>query len=269
MNFQPHASIALALLALTAPFANAAVQRSSSEEAYSPLIVLSVTPPALTTAYAVEESLSDTALPTQINENGSYDAATGKIKWGPFFDDQSRTLSYRLSGPAGAVALSGKASYNGSPEPFANSSVTLPDPNTSFYGYQYQKLSTRDFTQFPLGTDIDTDNDGISEFTRYAFGIDYGNLVIETDPPAPGPQTATLRAYISNQSADTSYTLEASTDLSDWEPIATRLPGLTLTSRTPSSVSGTDELLYSAVPLDKDSPLIIRLRAIWLAAPID
>lgn len=264
MNLQLRTTILFVMLALTALAANATVQRTTSEESYSPLIVLSVAPPAQTTAYAVEETLLGNALPTQINQNGTYDAATGKIKWGPFLDEQSRTFSYRVSGPAGSLELNGRASYNGTIEAFANDTLTLPDPNTTFYGYQYQNQSPRDFIQFPLDASSSKNGGGASEFSRYAFGVDSSNLVIEYSS-----QTATLRAYISSQAVDTSYTLEASTNLSEWEPISDRLPGVTLTNRSTSSILGVDELIYSAFPLDKQNPLLIRLRATWLATPIE
>jgi hypothetical protein len=45
-----------------------------------------------------------------------YDAATRSVKWGPFFDDRPRTLSYRLALSAGTTSsprLVGRASFDG------------------------------------------------------------------------------------------------------------------------------------------------------------
>jgi hypothetical protein len=60
--------------------ARADVQRSIADESFSPLVHLAVTPPAATEAYAVEESISGTALPTAISHQGVYDPQTSAAK---------------------------------------------------------------------------------------------------------------------------------------------------------------------------------------------
>ncbi len=51
-----------------------------------------------------------------INESGTFDAGTGKVKWGPFFDTTKRTLTYLAKPPAatsGSRTFTGVASFDG------------------------------------------------------------------------------------------------------------------------------------------------------------
>lgn len=64
-------------------------------------------------AYAVEETLPAGLAPYDISEGGSWDVVNRKIKWGPYFDNTARTLSYKLGGIAGVYTLSGVGSYDG------------------------------------------------------------------------------------------------------------------------------------------------------------
>lgn len=66
--------------------------------------------------YAVEETVPPGWSVGKISFSGFIDLAHGKIKWGPFFDRESRSLTYELIAPAettGSVALVGIASFNG------------------------------------------------------------------------------------------------------------------------------------------------------------
>jgi hypothetical protein len=64
---------------------------------------------------------------TSISDDGSWDAAHRKIKWGPFFDDLSRTVMFQvrpvmgleggktraLRGGPRSIGLSGTVSFDG------------------------------------------------------------------------------------------------------------------------------------------------------------
>ncbi len=76
-------------------------------------VSLQATPDASVSVYAVEEDLPGGLTPYDITEGGTWDAANRKVKWGPFFDNAARTLSYSVSGVAGVYPLSGVASYDG------------------------------------------------------------------------------------------------------------------------------------------------------------
>ncbi|MGA1840282.1 MAG: MopE-related protein [bacterium] len=85
---------------------------------YPVTITIEVSPDAQTSAYAVEETPPegwqiDT---NSINQNGEWDSVNKKVKWGPFFDNSSRTLTYKVEAPCSAPVcnpVSGTASFNG------------------------------------------------------------------------------------------------------------------------------------------------------------
>ncbi len=76
-------------------------------------VSLEAAPSQSVSVYAVEEDLPARLTPYSITEGGSWDAANRKVKWGPFFDNAARTLSYSLSGVAEVYPLSGVGSYDG------------------------------------------------------------------------------------------------------------------------------------------------------------
>ncbi len=76
-------------------------------------VSLQATPDASVSVHAVEEDLAAGLTPYNITDGGTWDAANRKVKWGPFFDDTARTLSYSVSGVAGVYPLSGVGSYDG------------------------------------------------------------------------------------------------------------------------------------------------------------
>lgn len=73
-------------------------------------VTIVVTPATTTSAYAVEDMPPTGWTISGINESGTFDAGTGKVKWGPFFDTTKRTLTYLAKPPA---ATSGSRTFNG------------------------------------------------------------------------------------------------------------------------------------------------------------
>ncbi len=75
-----------------------------------------VSPGRQTAAYAVEEAVPAGWIVSAISDDGLWDSAHGKVKWGPFLDGNARLLSYTIASPrlgAGAVTFSGLASFDG------------------------------------------------------------------------------------------------------------------------------------------------------------
>jgi sugar lactone lactonase YvrE len=68
---------------------------------YSPevrmLVTLEATPPAGASVYAIEDLPPPGWSVGNVSQNGSYDQAMGKIKFGPFFDATPRTLTYEAT----------------------------------------------------------------------------------------------------------------------------------------------------------------------------
>ena len=75
-----------------------------------------VGPPIDAEVWAVGEAPPPGWNVVDINQAGSFDAATGKVKWGPFFDNRARTLLYTVIRPDGADpagTVSGVTSVDG------------------------------------------------------------------------------------------------------------------------------------------------------------
>ncbi|MHC4572752.1 MAG: right-handed parallel beta-helix repeat-containing protein [Planctomycetota bacterium] len=86
---------------------------------WSILIVIEVNPRPAVTVYALEDIPPDGWTVGDISEGGVWDGVTKKVKWGPFFDNISRTLTYELSPPVGAAGcypFSGVVSFDGASE---------------------------------------------------------------------------------------------------------------------------------------------------------
>ena len=77
--------------------------------AYTPgtsfIVELRAEPPAGARAYAVEDQPPIGWAVSEISHEGRFDSATGKVKFGPFTDTTARTLSYRVTPPAGVTGL--------------------------------------------------------------------------------------------------------------------------------------------------------------------
>jgi hypothetical protein len=92
--------------------------------AYSPgvsfVVELRAEPPEGTFAYAVEDRPPVGWLVSEMSDDGGFDSANGKVKFGPFLDDSARTLKYRLTPPASATGVfefTGSSSVNGATYP--------------------------------------------------------------------------------------------------------------------------------------------------------
>lgn len=81
------------------------------------VVSISVTPGSSSQVYAVEDLPPTGWTVTDINNSGSWDGIAKKVKFGPFFDNTARTLSYTATPPAGEAGektFSGVASFDGS-----------------------------------------------------------------------------------------------------------------------------------------------------------
>ncbi|MBI5384184.1 MAG: immunoglobulin domain-containing protein [Verrucomicrobia bacterium] len=77
---------------------------------------LTGTPATNVSVYAVEDQPPANWFVTNISHGGVFDAATGKVKFGPFYDATPRTLSYDVlppPGTQGVFAFTGTASADG------------------------------------------------------------------------------------------------------------------------------------------------------------
>ena len=92
---------------------------------------IEVAPPPGGMAYAIEETLPGGWSVSEINENGLYDSGAGKVRWGPFLDENPRTLSFDIipsHSATGIFDIKGIVSFDGS-----NHGVTGPAKTTARY----------------------------------------------------------------------------------------------------------------------------------------
>jgi hypothetical protein len=86
------------------------------------IVRLVTTPAAQVSVYAVEDQPPAGWLVTNISYGGVFDVRTGKVKFGPFFDHDQRTLGYTVLPPSGAqgiFAFTGTVSADGVNTPVA------------------------------------------------------------------------------------------------------------------------------------------------------
>ena len=89
-------------------------------------VMLTIAPQFGVSSYAAEEGLPAGATASQISHEGRFDLRAGCIRWGPFHDDLTRTVTYTLSLPAASnqvAMLAGRVSFDGQ-------SVSVGGPNS-------------------------------------------------------------------------------------------------------------------------------------------
>jgi len=87
------------------------------------LISIVVTPSDSTLAYAIEDTPPEGWAVSDISHAGVYDAVNKKVKWGPFFDNNARTLTYTVT-PNGPPWIGG----------FYGGTVSFDGTNAPIYG---------------------------------------------------------------------------------------------------------------------------------------
>lgn len=94
-------------------------------------VTLTITPPAATQSYAIEETPPEGWPVTNISHSGTFDSLTNQIRWGLFLDDTPRTLTYAATPPVTAVdaqSFIGNAAFDSIPEPINGQRTILPSP---------------------------------------------------------------------------------------------------------------------------------------------
>jgi hypothetical protein len=79
---------------------------------------IDVTPAGGTQNYAVEDTPPDGWTVSGVSHSGNFDVVNGKVKWGPFFDTDPRSLSYTMTPPrgeSGEHTLVGTAAFDDTP----------------------------------------------------------------------------------------------------------------------------------------------------------
>lgn len=92
-------------------------------------VVLVAEPPRSAKAWTVEDALPAGWTAVEISDEGAFDAARGKVKFGPFTDTRERRLAYLAVAPAsaaGAQKFAGSSSVDGKSYPVIGEDTLLP-----------------------------------------------------------------------------------------------------------------------------------------------
>ncbi|MBI4664679.1 MAG: PQQ-binding-like beta-propeller repeat protein [Verrucomicrobia bacterium] len=84
--------------------------------------------------YAVEERIPAGWTVSDLSHNGEFDAVNSQVKWGPFFDNTARQLSFQVSPPATSderVTFAGLASFDGVNLPISGQRTTRASSSLS------------------------------------------------------------------------------------------------------------------------------------------
>ena len=84
----------------------------TGDETNYPSVTVTVTPDESTASYLVEEDLISGITPIYVSHNGVVDYSIGKLTWGPFYDNQQKTLTYKLIGRSTACHLTGRGYFS-------------------------------------------------------------------------------------------------------------------------------------------------------------
>jgi hypothetical protein len=90
-------------------------------------VTITAAPAASVSSYSVSDQPPVDWMVSSVDNNGTFDATARRVTWGPFFDHQPRTLTYRVLPPndaAGMVSFNGTATLNGISSPIAGDTNT-------------------------------------------------------------------------------------------------------------------------------------------------
>ncbi len=86
-------------------------------------------PPGTANVYAVEDTPPTGWTVSDINESGQWDSVNKKVKWGPYFDTTTRTLTYKATPPGGETGdktFSGVLSIDGTNQDICGDTTISP-----------------------------------------------------------------------------------------------------------------------------------------------
>lgn len=128
----------------------------TSNGTVAPEVQLQVASIGNTSAYIIEEQLPKGISVTELSHGGAYDVNSGLLRWGPFTDNQNRTLSYRISERTGQFILSGRGSVDGRSVPVSGDELAtlagIPDQKVAL-----PSIEPKPSGVFPVRVTIETD----------------------------------------------------------------------------------------------------------------
>jgi hypothetical protein len=166
-------------------------------------VTVAVTPATNVTVYAAEEELPAGWTARNFSTSGVLDPINGKVKWGPFFDNLPRVLTYQAVSPAnatGTVIFTGTVSFDGSPAAIAGLEHTRSwppvapqlSPSTVFSNGQFQFTltgSTNDIYQIETSSNL-------VNWVPLSAATNLGGAVLFSDEVPPSARTRFYRATV-------------------------------------------------------------------------
>jgi hypothetical protein len=155
-------------------------------------VSINTTPESSVFSYAVEDVPPSGWTVSNIDNGGTWDAANKKVKWGPFFDNTVRTLSYMATPPnvaTGMQVFAGIASFDGVGSAISGATTVNPTPYASWKGDNFTAEELNDPT---ISGDMATPaGDGIPNLMKYGLLLNP-----KTNGVAFLPVAAILDAYL-------------------------------------------------------------------------
>ena len=91
-------------------------QNLAQRDILESVVRIDVQPNAVNQVYAVSENLPEGFVPVRISHDGIFDQKARQVRWGPFLDQEPRSLSYELATrgePLSVASIQGIASFDG------------------------------------------------------------------------------------------------------------------------------------------------------------
>lgn len=91
-------------------------QKVAQRDIHESMVRIDIQPNAANQAYAVAENLPEGFVPVRISHDGIFDQKSRQVRWGPFLDQEPRSLSYELATRGellSVVSIQGIASFDG------------------------------------------------------------------------------------------------------------------------------------------------------------
>ncbi|MCL4177661.1 MAG: chitobiase/beta-hexosaminidase C-terminal domain-containing protein, partial [Verrucomicrobia bacterium] len=166
-----------------------------------PLITLEFSSPSNLACFSLEEKLPPLLSATQVSDGGVFAPADNMVRWGPFIDASSVTVSYRVGGPPGAHLVSGRAWVDGqSMLPVPDAVVSVEVPTSSLPSPPVQVAMPR-FTPasgsvVPADVILVCDTPGATiRYTLDGAVPDLGSAVYSTAVPVRGATVLRARGF--------------------------------------------------------------------------
>ncbi|MBL8203526.1 MAG: hypothetical protein JNM09_04795 [Blastocatellia bacterium] len=250
LGFGMVAAIDAMMEASSTAFAGGTAAASFSAASYTPgvgiTVTINVTPDASTQVYAIEETVPPGWTVTSINNGGAFDNTNRKVKWGPYFDNAARSLTYVITPPSGETGnktFMGSVSFDGVSFSVSGSRTLSPASSCTYaLGATSQSVAATGGTgSFTITTQTGctwnaSTSDGWITFTQ-GNGSGNGSVNYAVAANAGAARSGTIfvggRTFTINQAANAAPTITPAAAL-------TRQQGATANAVTIATISDTE-----------------------------